>query len=53
MTIFPLTTVADIIAELTSLLSANVGVILGVIGFSVGVRFVMRWFKGSLKNLRP
>lgn len=49
MNIIPLTSVADLTAELTGLITANVVPIVGLVFFGVSVSFIMRWFNKAKK----
>jgi hypothetical protein len=48
--IFPTTAVADITGGITTALSDNIGVVLGVLAFTVGLAFVFRLFNKSIKG---
>lgn len=52
MEIFPATTVADLTAGLTSTISENIVVIVGVVALAVGIVFVTRWFNKSTKKIK-
>lgn len=52
MTIFPTDTVADLTAGLTSTISGNIAVIIGVVALAVGITFVVRWFNKSTKKIK-
>lgn len=52
MTIFPTTTVADLIASLTGTIADNIVVIVGVVGLAVGIAFVTRWFTKSTRRIK-
>ena len=50
MQIFGTTTVADFITGLLAVLTANIGVIVGILAFSVGVAWVTRHFSKATKG---
>jgi len=52
MDIFPATTVADLSEALQSTLTANVAIIVAVIGLAVGIAFVTRWFTKSTRRIK-
>jgi len=52
MEIFPATTVADLLAQLTATVADNIVVIVGVIGLAVGIAFVTRWFTKSTRRIK-
>jgi len=52
MEIFPATTVADLVAQLTATLADNIVVIIGVVGLAVGITFVTRWFTKSTRRIK-
>ena len=52
MDILPATTLADLSAALQTTLTANVVIIIGVIGLAVGIAFVTRWFNKSTKRIK-
>lgn len=49
--LFPTTAVADMISGITTVITDNIGVVLGVLAFSVGVGFVMRHFKKTTRHI--
>ena len=48
--VFPVDAAADFIDAITGALSDNIGVVLAVLGFSVGLGFVFRLFNKSVKG---
>lgn len=48
--IFPTDTVTTITGGITSAISDNIGAVLGVLAFAVGLRFVLRLFNKGLKG---
>jgi hypothetical protein len=48
--IFPTGAATDFISAITSALSDNIGVVLAVLGFTVGLAFVFRLFNKSVKG---
>lgn len=48
--IFPTGAAADFITAITTAISENIGVVLGVLGFTVGLKFVVRFFNKSAKG---
>jgi len=52
MDILPATTVADISTALQTTLTANVGIIVAVIGLAVGIAFVVRWFNKTTRRIK-
>lgn len=50
MEIFPATTVTDVVASITATLADNIAVIVGMLGFSLGVALVLRLFRKSTKG---
>ena len=48
--IFPTTTVTDFVTGLTGVLSDNIGVVLGILAFVFGLKFIMRLFNKSTKG---
>jgi hypothetical protein len=47
---FPTGAASDLITAITTALSDNVGVVLAVLGFTVGLKYVIRWFNHSLRG---
>jgi len=52
MEVLPATTVADLSTALQATLTANVLIVIGVIGLAVGIAFVTRWFNKSTKRIK-
>lgn len=52
MQIFPTTTVADFTASLTTVIAANIVVVLGVVGLAVGIKFVTRYFNRTTNRIK-
>lgn len=50
MTVFPTDTVADFIASISGVLTANIGVVLGILAFMFGLRWIMRLFNSSTRG---
>ncbi len=50
MDLFPTTTVTDFTTALTGVISANIGVVLGILAFVFGIKFIMRLFNKSTKG---
>jgi hypothetical protein len=48
--IFPTDTVTTITGGITTAISDNIGVILGVLAFGVGLKFVLRFFHKSVNK---
>jgi hypothetical protein len=48
--IFPTDAVSTVTSGVTSALSDNIGVVLGVLAFSVGIKFVLGLFNKSVKG---
>lgn len=48
--IFPTDAVTTITGGITSAISDNIAVVLGVLAFAVGLRFVLRLFNKSVKG---
>jgi hypothetical protein len=48
--IFPVDAVSTVTGGVTSALSDNIGVVLGVLAFSVGIKFVLGLFNKSVKG---
>jgi len=48
--IFPTTTVADVTGAITDVLTDNMGVVVGVLAFVVGIKFITRLFNKSVKG---
>lgn len=48
--IFPTTTVADFTAALTAVLADNIAVVLGILAFVFGIKFIMRLFNKSTRG---
>lgn len=49
--LFPTTAVADMISGVSTVISDNIAVVLGVLAFSVGVGFIMRHFKKTTRHI--
>jgi len=52
MEIFPATTVADLVAQLTATIADNIVVVVGVIGLAVAITFIVRWFNKSTRRIK-
>lgn len=50
MAVFPTDTVADFIASISGVLTANIGVVLGILAFMFGLRWIMRLFNSSTRG---
>lgn len=50
MGIFPTTAVADITGGVLDVLTDNMGVIVGVLAFALGIKWVTRFFNKSTKG---
>lgn len=50
MNIFPTDAVTTVTGGITSAISSNIAVVLGVLAFGVGLRFVLRLFNKSVKG---
>lgn len=48
--IFPVDAVTTVTGGITSAISDNIGVVLGVLAFAVGLKFVLRLFNKSVKG---
>lgn len=48
--IFPTDAVTTVTGGITSAISDNIAVVLGVLAFAVGLRFVLRLFNKSVKG---
>lgn len=49
-TVFPTGAASDVIAAITGALTDNIGVVLAVLGFAVGLKFTFRLFNKSVKG---
>lgn len=52
MEILPPTTVAAMSTTLQETVTANVLIVVGVIGLAVGIAFVTRWFTKSTRRIK-
>lgn len=50
MSVFPATTVADFTTAFAGVLTNNIAVILGILAFMFGIKFIMRLFNRSTKG---
>lgn len=50
MTVFPTTTVSDFTTALSGVLTANIGVVLGILAFVFGLKWIMRLFNKSTRG---
>ncbi len=50
MNIFPTTTVADFTTGITGVLSANIGVVLGILALMFGIKFIFKLFNKSTRG---
>lgn len=50
MNVFPTSAVTDFTTSLTGVLSANIGVVLGVLAFVFGIKFIMSLFNKSTRG---
>ena len=48
--IFPTTAAADFITGVTTALSDNIGVVLAILAFMFGIRFILRMFNKSTRG---
>jgi hypothetical protein len=48
--IFPTDAVTTVVGGITSAISDNIGVVLGILAFAVGLRFTLRLFNKSVKG---
>lgn len=48
--LFPTTTVADFSTALTTVISDNIAVVLGILAFVFGVRWILRMFNKSTRG---
>lgn len=50
MNIFPTTAVADVTSGMLGVVTANIAVVLGILAFAWGIKFVTRLFNKSTKG---
>lgn len=50
MNVFPATTVSDFTGALSGVLTANIGVVLGILAFVFGLKWIMRLFNKSTRG---
>lgn len=51
MSLFPVTAVADLTTGILDVVTDNMGVVLGVLAFAIGVGLVTRWFKRGTSKI--
>lgn len=49
-TVFPADTVTTFTTAVTGVLSANIGVVIGILAFVFGIKFIMRLFNKSTRG---
>ena len=50
MSVFPTTTIADFTSAVTGVLTANIGVVLGILAFIFALKWIMRLFNKSTRG---
>ncbi len=50
MAVFPTSTVADFTSAITGVLTDNIGVVLGILAFMFGIKWIMSLFNKSTRG---